>query len=143
MNEQVKRLRDSAYVYRSAGFTEASRLFLEAADTIEGLSARLAAANMERPEAHHGGGWIACSERLPENFKDPGAFCPKYDVRTKYGDTIGWCNPDLKKWFILIWFMTDRCSAEEIDFERGDVPKVVGVPLDPQIVLAWKDTSHE
>lgn len=47
ISEQVKKLKDSAYVYRTGGFPEASKLFLEAADIIEALSAKLQAANME------------------------------------------------------------------------------------------------
>lgn len=37
----------------------------EAADTIETLSAKLQAANMERSTAYYNGGWILCSDRLP------------------------------------------------------------------------------
>lgn len=50
ISEQVKKLKNSAYVYKSGGFPEASKLFLEAADTIEALSTKLAAANMERSD---------------------------------------------------------------------------------------------
>lgn len=83
-------------------------------------------------------GWIPVEERLPENAQHKGAFCPKYDVLTKYGATIGWYNPDFESWYVLIWFMTDRFLETEIDFERGDVPKVVRVPLGTKIVTAWK-----
>ena len=38
----------------------------EAADTIEALSAKLHALQMERSSQHYHGGWIPCSERLPE-----------------------------------------------------------------------------
>lgn len=41
----------------------------QAADTIETLSAKVAAANMERSERYYSGGWIACSERLPEKIE--------------------------------------------------------------------------
>lgn len=40
-------------------------------------------------------GWIPVSERLPENAKHKGAFCPKYYVMTEFGQTEGWYNPDL------------------------------------------------
>ncbi len=84
-------------------------------------------------------GWIPCSpESVPENARHKGAFCPKYLVMTKYGETIGWYNPDYKSWFILVWFMTARYMKEEIDFHRGDVPKVVRAPINTGIVTAWQ-----
>lgn len=84
------------------------------------------------------GGWIPCKEKLPENAKNPGSFCPKYNLKTKYGKTIGWYNPDFESWFVLIWFMTDRCLTEEIDLERGDVPRVVRASLEYDIVSHWR-----
>jgi hypothetical protein len=69
-------------------------------------------------------GWIPCSERMPENADDPGAFCPKYYVKTRYGVTEGWYNPDFDVWFVLIWYYTRRFLDHEISLERGDVPKV-------------------
>lgn len=68
--------------------------------------------------------WIPCSERMPENADDPGAFCPKYYVNTRYGVTEGWYNPDFDVWFVLIWYYTRRFLDHEISLERGDVPKV-------------------
>lgn len=83
-------------------------------------------------------GWIPVEERLPENAKHKGAFCPKYQVETKYGVTEGWYNPDVKSWHCLFWFMTQRYLEHEIDFVKGDVPKVVRVPLESDIVIAWR-----
>lgn len=40
-------------------------LLKEAADTIESLSTKLQAANMERSERYYSGGWIPCKDRLP------------------------------------------------------------------------------
>ncbi len=70
-------------------------------------------------------GWISVEKELPPNSKHEGEFCPKYQVMTKYGVTDGWYKPNAKGWFILIWFMTERCLNKEIDLERGDVPRVV------------------
>ena len=81
--------------------------------------------------------WIPCSERLPENAAHIGAFCPKYTVMTKYGVTEGWYNPDKESWFILFWFMTERLLEHEINFESGDIPRVVKAPLHMGIVTAW------
>lgn len=61
VSEQVKKLRDSSDVYKAAGFPEAASIMLQAADTIESLSAKLQAANMERP-AEDCCRWIPCSE---------------------------------------------------------------------------------
>lgn len=41
-------------------------LMYEAADTIEALSAKLQAANMERSDRYYGGGWILCEDRLSD-----------------------------------------------------------------------------
>ena len=83
------------------------------------------------------GVWIPCNERLPENAKHKGTFCPKYWVMTKYGQTIGWYNPDFESWFVLVWFTTSRYLDSEIDFDRADIPKVVKVPIKTEIVKAW------
>lgn len=66
ISELLKKLKDSAYVYKAGGYPEASKLFLEAADTIEALSAKLQAENVER-SSEDCGGWISCEERLPKD----------------------------------------------------------------------------
>jgi hypothetical protein len=77
--------------------------------------------------------WIPVSERLPENAKHKGAFCPKYYVMTEFGQTEGWYNPDVGCWYVLLWFMDARFETWNISLERGDVPKLVkNVP-----VTAW------
>ena len=45
---------------------ELAKLINDAADTIELLSAKLHASQMERSSQYYHGGWIPCSERLPE-----------------------------------------------------------------------------
>lgn len=134
ISEQVKELKELAKIQMRK---DMQSILYQATDTIESLSAKLQAVNMERSAADCGG-WIPCKERLPENANHLGAFCPKYNVKTKYGETIGWYNPDFESWFVLIWFMTDRCLTEEIDLERGDVPRVVRASLEHDIVSHWK-----
>jgi len=65
ISEQVKELRNFG---EKAIFAPSTRdIFSKAADTIEALSAKLQAANMERPEENCGGGWIECeSGKLPD-----------------------------------------------------------------------------
>ena len=79
--------------------------------------------------------WISVKDGLPENSKKEGAFCPRYFVMTKYGESFGWYNPNFKSWFVLFWFFTDRLLEKEIDFERADVPKIVKVP--DGVVTHW------
>jgi hypothetical protein len=87
----------------------------------------------EIAEADHVGKWIPVSEKLPENAKHKGAFCPKYYVMTEFGQTEGWYNPDVGCWYVLLWFMDARFETWNISLERGDVPKLVkNVP-----VVAW------
>ncbi len=77
---------------------------------------------------HMDDGWIPIDREFPPNAKHKGAFCPKYQVMTKYGVTEGWYNPDAEGWYVLIWFMTDRYLESEIDFDKGDKPKIVFLP---------------
>lgn len=97
---------------------------------------------IEQAAAEYNNGWIPVEERLPENAKNKGAFCPKYQVMTKYGVTEGWYNPNFESWFILVWFMNGRYLESEIDFERGTKPKVVRcdnrVNDKYGIVMAWR-----
>lgn len=83
------------------------------------------------------GGWIPCEEMLPDNANHKGAICPKYRILTEYGETVGWYNPDSGGWYVLLWFMTGRFLESEIDFDRGDIPKVLFFKK-KDFVLAWK-----
>ena len=86
---------------------------------------------------HMNDGWIPCEERLPDNANHKGAFCPRYRILTEYGETVGWYNPDSGGWYVLLWFMTGRFLESEIDFDRGDIPKVIFFKK-KDFVLAWK-----
>jgi len=64
ISEQVKELRNLAdYFQRQNRDYYTAPALSEAANTIEALSAKLQAANMER---YYNGGWILCEDRLPE-----------------------------------------------------------------------------
>lgn len=67
LSEQIKHLRELSDTARSNvySFEALSQSLNQSADTIEALSAKLQAANME-----NGGGWIACEDRLPEESGD-------------------------------------------------------------------------
>ncbi len=71
ISEQVKELREKAdYISKNGTlYPSLVKILYDAADTIEALSAKVAAANMERSEAYYNGGWIPCSDRLPEKEK--------------------------------------------------------------------------
>lgn len=66
ITEQVKSLRRAADFRHTIGDYMTAGLHREAADTIEALSEKVRAANMERSTAYYNGGWIPVSERLPE-----------------------------------------------------------------------------
>ena len=87
-------------------------------------------------------GWIPVERELPPNAKHKGSFCPKVRVMTKFGETYGWYNPDRESWYVLAWFMTDRYLDSEIDFDRGDKPKIVRLPDEANdkthILIAWR-----
>lgn len=60
ISEQVKELRETAELFDK--IDDGRRMLLQAADTIEALSAKLAAANMERSDRYYGGGKIKISD---------------------------------------------------------------------------------
>lgn len=66
IEEQVKELREVAEMYDGL---DGGDILREAADTIESLSAKLKAANMER-QVEDCGGWISCSKKLPDENKE-------------------------------------------------------------------------
>ena len=66
ISKQIDELR--AYAKDRKG--ELAKLINDAADTIEVLSAKLHASNMERSSQHYNDGWIPCSERLPEEYSN-------------------------------------------------------------------------
>ena len=71
VSELVKELRKYAEEYKNLPWSEVcektKRMLNCAADTIEELSAKVARQNMERSSQYYGGGWIPCSERLPDD----------------------------------------------------------------------------
>lgn len=98
ISEQIQKLRDLAEdpEIDMYGIKELNDAFKQAADTIETLSAKLASANMERSSAYYNGGWIPCSERLPEitiedrYSEDVLTVLKWYDGDITY--SVGWYN---------------------------------------------------
>ena len=70
------------------------------------------------------GGWISVKDRLPQNADHLNAFCPRYFVQTKYGISEGWYNPNKGCWYTLVWFLIGRYTEDDIDMERGDIPRI-------------------
>lgn len=71
ISEQVKELRaiaNNLSIGHNMPISLAVERFMQAADTIEALSAKLQTANMERSAEDCGGGWIYCGdgENLPK-----------------------------------------------------------------------------
>ena len=80
ISKQIDDLR--AYAKDRKG--ELAKLVSDAADTIEMLSAKLSAANMERSARYYHGGWIPCNERLPKAEN-----CPMDCLVTRKSKFIG------------------------------------------------------
>lgn len=126
ISEQVKELR------KYAGFFKGDRLdgnlspiFKNAADTIEALSAKLQAANIERSTAHYNGGWIPCSDQLPEenHFYNVTIFDGEdYRSEPAYYAKIGYFG---QKDIIPNWWNDCTSDAELIEDEE-------------QKVIAWR-----
>ena len=83
-------------------------------------------------------GWIPVERELPPNAKQKGVLCPRCQIMTKYGITEGWYNPDYESWFCLFWFMDNKFTNAYIDFEHGDVPKMVKIEKGIDLVQAWR-----
>lgn len=71
---------------------ELAKLVNNAADTIELLSAKLSASQMERSSQHYHGGWIPCSERLPfaEYGESKTVLATCKHRNPDYGDDCRW-----------------------------------------------------
>ena len=62
-------------------------------------------------------GWIACSERLPQESEPVGTLCEVVNVMLKNGIvTSGWCNRYLEKWYVL-----DHDHDYPLPYEYKDV----------------------
>ena len=105
-SKQIDELR--AYAKDRKG--ELAKLINDAADTIEMLSAKLHASQMERSSQYYHGGWIPVSERLPEKEGDYlvtdnaggvltisiDTFCFCYD-----GEPVWLCSQNVTAWMPL------------------------------------------
>lgn len=113
LSEQAKRIRDCVkkwQTFENIPSSEPFKLLSEAADTIEALSAKLAA-NMERSDRYYGGGWISISERFPtkeESIKNDNRFILDDGNRRYEG-----CFDYIEKRFVRFncdGMQTDKCA---------------------------------
>lgn len=44
----------------------------------------------------------------------------------------------IESWYCLFWFLLGIYDENDINFERGDIPKVVKISKNTDIVTAWK-----
>ena len=79
------------------------------------------------------GGWISVEKRLPDNAEHKGAHCPRYRVYTKWGETVGWYNPDKGCWYFLLWYL----DGKGVDFENGDHPQLAHEINGAKVVGYW------
>lgn len=94
ISEQVKEIKACAYAHEASGdaIYGTANILYQAADTIEALSAKLQAANMEGIESSYGTGWISAN-RPPKSNKD---------VLVRYNSVkmgIGWYCERSKRWW--------------------------------------------
>ena len=103
ISKQIDELR--AYAKERKG--ELAKMITDAADTIEELSTKLSASNMERSSQYYHGGWIPCSERLPEKSStylatvDYGEYGKASGQRFFYGGCLGWNDDAVVAWMPL------------------------------------------
>ncbi|WP_281513481.1 hypothetical protein [Bacteroides acidifaciens] len=112
ITRQVSALRDLAELQN---ISYHKSIINRAADTIEALSVKLAAANMERSEAYNNDGWIPCKDRLPQEKINPitGDFYEYQvtfqsedvaDVRHyKFGKGHWWNGPQIMDKYVTAW----------------------------------------
>ena len=117
-SKQIDELR--AYAKGKKG--ELAKLINDAADTIEMLSAKLHASQMERSSQYYHGGWIPCSERLPEGRTEVIVSCTDDSGDTKFRYTSsGWVTTDKEYWivdneinnFVVAWMPLPEPYREE------------------------------
>lgn len=94
ISEQVKELREFEIGWLH-DVPMAKGIMKQAADTIEALSAKLAAANTERSDRYYGGGWIACEDRLPDGG---GMYIVTAVENGLYHTTFAKWQPRYKDW---------------------------------------------
>lgn len=105
LSEQVNQLKEEAKYLEKDQEKRLASILRQASDAIEALSAKLSAANMERSDRYYGGGWIACKDRLPENFEVILAFTEEKQIVTVARDGEHWVLYDqaIIKENVLAW----------------------------------------
>jgi hypothetical protein len=123
-SKQIDELR--AYAKDRKG--ELAKLINDAADTIEMLSAKLHASQMERSSQYYHNGWIPCSERLPfaeyAESNNVLATCGHRDgedtsirwIKTLYFNGGNWCYPtgETYEQKVYAWMPLPECYQEDI-----------------------------
>lgn len=105
-SKQIDELR--AYAKDRKG--ELAKMINDAADTIEMLSAKLHASQMERSSQYYHGGWIPVSERLPEDGTE--VFIYLFDRPSPY----------------IAWIEDTHWYTEDFEVDREDEP-IAWMPL--------------
>lgn len=101
IEHQVKELREMSIRQRSNAkvsekvFFEIENVLSQAADTIETLSAKLAATNRKRSDRCYGDGWIACEDRLTDGG---GMYIVTAAENGLYHTTFAKWQPRYKDW---------------------------------------------
>ena len=119
ISEQVKELRELADGKIHYCEWKKSEILRQAADTIEALSAKLAAANMERSDRYYGNVWIY--DRVPTKEEcghwrgkflvtvyanEPTVMYMEYEYTEIRGKEVGrwiWCDKVNIPWEVVAW----------------------------------------
>ena len=119
IEQQLKEIRDMASVLRDEKRYAAEEIMRQTADTIETLSTKLAAANMERSDRYYGGGWIY--DRVPTKEEcgrwrgkflvtvyanEPTVMYMEYEYTEIRGKEVGrwiWCEKANIPWEVVAW----------------------------------------
>ena len=120
ISKQIDDLRD----YAKSRYGYLAKIINDAADTIELLSAKLSAANMERSSAYYHGDWIPCNKKLPD---------PNFSVLVQLNDDFA--DP--------IQIMTLNISKCEGDFFCSWRTQEMGIDFDMDDVVAWMPLPKE
>lgn len=114
IQNQIENLR---YVAKTFENMPIRNLLNQAADTIELLSAKLQAANMERSTAYYNNGWISCNERTPEEkinpiTKDFYEYQVTFQIENlkdvrhyKFGEGHWWNGMEIMDEYVTAWRM--------------------------------------
>lgn len=117
IGDQVKQLREYSKELESSCSPNESYMVKQAADTIEELSTKLHASQMERSLQYYNDGWIPCEDRLPECQKGAETDALMYQIKGKETIHVGYYGTGGKyrdKYFRNYWDTKEGVDAKDV-----------------------------